>query len=70
MRGGTTPDQVDATHLLMHEVEGPVLAFCRSGTRSIVTWSLSEATSGHRDRGELIELGRQAGYDLTGVLGG
>jgi uncharacterized protein (TIGR01244 family) len=54
----------------MHEVEGPVLAFCRSGTRSIVTWSLAEATSGHRSRDELIGLGRQAGYDLTGVLGG
>ena len=48
----------------------PVLAFCRSGTRSIVTWSLSQATSGARDRGELVSLGRQAGYDLTGVLGG
>jgi uncharacterized protein (TIGR01244 family) len=70
VRGGPTPEQVETTHMLMHEVEQPVLAFCRSGTRSIVTWSLSEATSGHRGRGELIELGRQAGYDLTGVLGG
>lgn len=70
VRGGPTPDQVEATHHLMHEVEFPVLAFCRSGTRSIVTWSLSEAQSGHRDRTELIDLGRQAGYDLTGVLGG
>ena len=70
VRGGPTPDQVEQTKAVLAEADGPVLAFCRSGTRSIVTWSLSEATSGHRDRGELVELGRQAGYDLTGVLGG
>jgi uncharacterized protein (TIGR01244 family) len=47
-----------------------VLAFCRSGTRSIVTWSIGQATSGAMSRGELTALGRQAGYDLSGVLGG
>jgi len=46
-----------------------VLAFCRSGTRSIVTWSLAQATSGAKSRGDLVSLGRQAGYDLSGVLG-
>ena len=70
VRGGPTPDQVEAMKQLLAEAEEPVLAFCRSGTRSIVTWSLSQATSGARDRGELVQLGRQAGYDLTGVLGG
>jgi uncharacterized protein (TIGR01244 family) len=49
---------------------GPVLAFCRSGTRSIVTWSIGQATSGAMSRGELTDLGRAAGYDLSGVLGG
>jgi hypothetical protein len=34
-----------------------------------VTWSLSQATSGARQRGELVDLGRAAGYDLSGVLG-
>ena len=70
VRGGPTPEQVEATQLLLQEAEGPVLAFCRSGTRSIVTWSLSQALSGARERGELVSLGRHAGYDLTGVLGG
>lgn len=70
VRGGPTPDQVEQTNSILAEAEGPILAFCRSGTRSIVTWSLSQATTGARDRGELIGLGRAAGYDLSGVLGG
>jgi uncharacterized protein (TIGR01244 family) len=70
VRGGPTPEQVETTGRLMGEVAKPVLAFCRSGTRSIVTWSLSEATNGSRGRDELVGLGREAGYDLTQVLGG
>lgn len=68
--GAPTPQQVETTQQVLAQADAPVLAYCRSGTRSIVTWSLSEVTSGARDRGELVQLGRQAGYDLTGVLGG
>ena len=68
--GGPTPAQVEQTRELLATAEAPVLAFCRSGTRSIVTWSLAQATSGARPRDELIGLGRAAGYDLSGVLGG
>lgn len=67
VRGGPTPDQVAETQALLAEAETPVLAFCRSGTRSIVTWSLSQAAT--RPREELVALGRNAGYDLSGVLG-
>jgi len=70
VRGGPTPDQVDQTKAILAEAEGPVLAFCRSGTRSIVTWSLSQAEIGERTPAELVGLGRAAGYDLSGVLGG
>ena len=69
VRGAPTPDQVEKTRIVLQDAAEPVLAFCRSGTRSIVTWSLCQATSGAMDRGELVNLGRQAGYDLTGVLG-
>jgi uncharacterized protein (TIGR01244 family) len=47
--------------------DGPVLAFCRSGTRSITAWALGEAASG-RDRAELVRLAAAAGYDLGPVL--
>ena len=69
VRGGPTPEQVEATQAVLQEADLPVLAFCRSGTRSIVTWSLSQATSGALSRSERVGLGRQAGYDLSGVLG-
>src|SRR5215470_7045010 len=42
VRGGPTPEQVELTRGLVSEAEGPVLAYCRSGTRSISTWSISE----------------------------
>jgi uncharacterized protein (TIGR01244 family) len=70
VRGGPTPEQVETTRKVLAEAARPVLAFCRSGTRSIITWSLSEAASGARSRDELIGLGRAAGYDLSGPLGG
>lgn len=68
--GGPTPQQVETTQRIFADAAKPVLAFCRSGTRSIVAWSLSQAASGARPRDELVRLGREAGYDLSGVLGG
>ena len=61
--------QVEANRKAVAEADGPVLAFCRSGTRSIVTWSLGEAMAKSRPRSELLALGRAAGYDLAPVLG-
>ena len=69
VRGGPTPEQVEAVAVAVQEAKGPVLAFCRSGTRSIVTWSLGKAISGARSREDLVRLGADAGYDLSGVLG-
>lgn len=69
VRGGPTHDQVEAVRRAVEGAEGPVLAFCRSGTRSIVTWSLGQAASGSADRATLMRQGADAGYDLAGVLG-
>lgn len=68
VRGGPTPDQAQAQIEAASEAGGPVLAYCRSGTRSIVTWALGEAGRGGRSRQEMIALGAEAGYDLSGVL--
>lgn len=70
VRGSPGPAEVEAVREVVDAADGPVLAFCRSGTRSIVTWSIGQAMSGAMTRGELVGLGRAAGYDLTGVLGG
>lgn len=47
------------------EVIGPVLAFCRSGQRSISLWSLSEAD--HMDAGALVLAAEEIGYDISSL---
>ena len=42
---------------------GPVLAYCRSGTRSATAWALGQA--GDRPADEILTAGRNAGYDLS-----
>ncbi len=68
VRGGPGPDQVEAVRRAIEAAGGPVLAFCRSGTRSIVTWSIGQALSGASNRQTLVSQGAAAGYDLSGVL--
>jgi uncharacterized protein (TIGR01244 family) len=67
--GMPTREAVHAEQAMLAEADGPALAFCRSGNRSILTWSIGQAISGERSRVELIELAAGAGYDLSGVLG-
>lgn len=69
VRGGPTPEQVNQTRAAIEGSDGPVLAFCRTGTRCIVTWSVGERLAG-RDRNELVRIGTAAGYDLSAVLPG
>ena len=69
VRGGPTSEQVDEERALIEAAKGPVLAYCRSGNRSIITWSVGQARSGARSRQELVRLGAEAGYDLNAVLG-
>jgi uncharacterized protein (TIGR01244 family) len=69
VRGGPGPSEIEAMVGAVAEAQGPVLAYCRSGTRSIITWSLGQVVTGARDRSELVQLGREAGYELSGVLG-
>ncbi|MCJ8333953.1 MAG: TIGR01244 family sulfur transferase [Epibacterium sp.] len=45
--------------------EGPVLAYCASGTRSSVVWALSQASD--LDVDSIMSATREAGYDLSGL---
>ncbi|MET4129811.1 TIGR01244 family sulfur transferase [Roseovarius sp. MBR-6] len=49
----------------LRELPGPVLAYCRTGTRSATLWSLSEAT--RRPVPEILAATKAAGYDMAGV---
>jgi uncharacterized protein (TIGR01244 family) len=65
--GAPTADQVRDMRTAVEGSPGPVLAFCRTGTRSIVTWALGEALEG-RPLDELTAAGARAGYDLGPAL--
>lgn len=69
VRGGPTIEQVAAVREAIDQADGPVLAYCRSGTRSIVTWAIGQAQAGALEPDKLIALGAAAGYDLSGVVG-
>ena len=68
VRGMPTAEQVDLVAAAVAAAEGPTLLFCRSGTRSIITWSLGEVAQGAA-RADLAAKGAAAGYDLSGVMG-
>ncbi|MEX6508432.1 TIGR01244 family sulfur transferase [Jiella sp. M17.18] len=48
------------------ELPKPVLAFCRSGTRSTTLWALSQA--GRMPLPEILARAKAAGYDMSGVV--
>jgi len=67
--GGPTTAQAQAVAEAVEDAGGPVLAYCRSGTRSINTWALGQALAGTKPRDELVRAGAAAGYDLRPILG-
>jgi len=64
--GGKISDEDVAlmAHALAN-LEGPVLAYCRTGTRSTTLWALTEAGSQPADA--LIATAADAGYDLAAL---
>lgn len=50
----------------LDELPGPVLAFCRTGNRSMTLWSMVQARRG-ASVDAVIEQARAAGFDMTGL---
>ncbi len=65
--GGFPPDKISATLEAINRARGPILAYCRSGTRSAHLWALAHAMRGGKTPDELISLAAQQGYDLRGI---
>ncbi len=63
---GPTRETVDGMAAAMDASTGPVLAFCRSGTRSTFLWALARSHSGDA-ADTLIEQAAAAGYDITPI---
>lgn len=57
--------QVEAMAGLLKTSSGPVLAYCRSGTRSITLWALAQASLSAAPADALVAAARRAGYDLA-----
>ena len=63
--GMVTDEDVAAFRDALEELPRPILAYCRSGTRSATLWSLSEAQS--RPMPEILTATKAAGFDMSGV---
>lgn len=63
---GIVPDQVAAMAAVLRDAPGPVLAYCRSGTRSTNLWALASATLGENPQ-RLVTAAAGAGYDIAGL---
>jgi uncharacterized protein (TIGR01244 family) len=63
---GFSEPQVTAMADALSGASGPVLAYCRSGTRSTLLWALAEASQGG-DPDALTNMAAKAGYDLGPV---
>lgn len=62
-RDGVSPAMLEATRAVLDGAKGPVLCYCRSGTRSTTLWALSQA--GELPADEIIEAAAGAGYDIS-----
>ena len=61
--GGMTMENVDDQGKISTHGQKPVLAYCRSGTRSATAWAFSQA--GELGVDEVISAAANGGYDLS-----
>lgn len=64
--GGSISDElIDEFERSYHDVKGPILAYCRTGTRSVMLWALTEAAS--LDVDAILSATKAAGYDMAAM---
>ena len=64
--GEISDDDVASFSQAMRELPKPTLAFCRTGTRSAILWSLSQANN--LPISDILSSGQAAGYDMSGAV--
>lgn len=65
VNGALDIGNVETQQGALDAADGPVLAYCRSGTRSATVWALGQA--GRRPTDEIIAAAARGGYDLEGM---
>jgi uncharacterized protein (TIGR01244 family) len=63
---GFSEEQIKAMAAALECTQGPVLAYCRSGTRSTLLWALTQASQGH-DPDAIAAQAAGAGYDVAPI---
>jgi uncharacterized protein (TIGR01244 family) len=66
--GQISESQVRAFQKALSEAGGPVLAHCKTGTRSATLYAIGEVLEGRMDRDEVIPFGQSVGFDLSGAV--
>ncbi|SEL59407.1 sulfide:quinone oxidoreductase [Roseovarius azorensis] len=64
--GQVTPADAAAFRTALDELPKPILAYCRSGTRCTMLWSLT--SYGERTGEEIVRAAAAAGYDMSGLI--
>jgi uncharacterized protein (TIGR01244 family) len=60
-----TPENVALQRRMIEDADGPVLAYCASGTRCSVVWALGQAIDMSVD--DILDRTRAAGYQLDNM---
>lgn len=63
--GAPTPEIVERTGSILAEADTPILAYCRTGTRSVTAWALVHAGQGNAE--DIVAAAGRAGYDLSSI---
>ena len=64
--GRLTDDDLIAFKNEIERLNGPVLAYCRTGTRCTVLWSLDQGARGV-PTDQILAAAAKAGYDMSGL---
>ena len=63
--GVVTEEAADRFRQALDQMPGPILAYCRSGTRCAILWALSQA--GTQSPDDILKATSDAGYDLSAL---
>lgn len=64
--GNVQDGDADAFAKTLNEAEKPVFAYCRTGTRCTILWSLANA--GKMPVEDIVKMAADAGYDMSGLV--
>lgn len=64
--GMVTQQALDDFADALRDMPKPILAYCRSGTRCTMLWSIAQ--HGRMDDEEIVSRAAKAGYDMAGLV--